>query len=306
MTVPAIDTVSTATETASAEGQVAPETQETPVSAPVAEEAATEPQPEPQPSAAEEEDKAVKAAVAATLGDAAPEAPESDTVTLSKTELEEREKRAAQSASDRATEQLQRENQRQQEQAQARGRIRSDMRRDIEAHVKKAVDSGEPSGDIIDEINRRYGMSLFEEANEAVTTYTDNEAFQALAAVPGVVDAAPEDLTALGRPFSRPADKFAAMFEIAVAVTRKQVKAEMADWVEKEVVKRVRPATEAATKRALAEIRGAHKGGELPKGEAVIKTDLTLAAYRDMTSDERKQVTKEQIDAMTRGAMGMA
>jgi cytochrome c-type biogenesis protein CcmH/NrfF len=276
------DTTSTATETASAEGQVAPETQETPASAPAAEVAATESQPETQPSAAEEEDKAVKAAIDAQFGEAAPEAPESDTVTLSKAELEEREKRAAQSAADSAANQVRQETQRQQELAQARGRIRMDMRRDVEAHVRKAVESGEPAGDIIDEISKRYGLSLFEEANEALTSYMDAEAFQALGAIPGVVDAAPEELTPLSRPFKEPRDKFAAMFEIAVAVTRKQVKAEMADWVEKEVVKRVRPATEAATKRALAEIRGAQPGGELPKGEATGQdpTDADVAKHK--------------------------
>jgi len=274
-------TVSTATETASAEGQVAPETQETPTE-PAAEVAATEPAPETQPSAEEELDKQVKAAVDAQFGEAAPEAPESDTVTLSKTDLEEREKRAAQSAADRATEQLRRENQRQQEQAQARGRIRADMRRDIEAHLKKVVDSGEASSDIIDEINRRYGMSLFEEANEAVTTYTDNEALQALGAIPGVVDATPEDLAPLSKPFSRPADKFAAMFEVAYNQGIKKGEANKADWADREATKKARVATEAGVKKILADIRGAQKGGELPKGEATGQgpTDAEVHAYR--------------------------
>jgi hypothetical protein len=47
----------------------------------------------------------------------------------------------------------------------------------------------------------------------------------------------------------------------------------------------VRPATEAATKRALAEIRGAQKGGELPKGEPV-SGRLTEADIAKMSPDE--------------------
>jgi len=276
------DTTSTATETASAEGQVAPETQETPASAPAAEVAATEPQPEPQPSAAEEEDKAVKAAIDAQFGEAAPEAPESDTVTLSKAELEEREKRAAQSAADSAANQVRQETQRQQELAQNRGRIRADLGRKIDEHLQEVVRTGEVRPGMLGDLQREFGTALYEEAVEYVTNYTESEFFQALGALPGMAELTDEDVAPLKRGFARPADKFAAALEIAVAQTRKQVKAEMADWVEKEVVKRVRPATEAATKRALAEIRGAQPGGELPKGEATGQdpTDADVAKHK--------------------------
>lgn len=300
-------TTSTGSEPASAEGQVAPETQETPTAEPAAEADATEPAPEPQPSAEEEEDARVKAAVDAQFGETAPEPVESDKLTLSKAELEERERRAAQSAADRATEEVRRETQRQQEMAQARGRIRADMRRDIGEALKKAVDNGDTSDAFLDDINRRYGTSLFEEANEALSRFTHDEFFQAMGAVvPGIADATPEELAPLGKPFARLADEFAAALGIAMAFKEKQVKAEMADWAEKEAAKKARVATEAGIKKILADLRGAQKGGELPKGESIHRTTLTLAAYRDMTPEERKQVSKEDIDAMTRGAMGVA
>jgi FtsZ-binding cell division protein ZapB len=276
------EVASTGSETASEEGQVATEAQATPEGVPAAEAAATESKPELQPSAEAEEDAKVKAALDAQFGEAVPAAEESDKVTLSKVELEERERRAAQSAADRAAEEVRRENQRVQEQAQSRGRIRADMHRDISEAVKKAVESGEPTDAFIRDIDQRYGRALYEEANEYVSTTIDNAAIQALSALPGMDKLTDEDTAPLARPMRTPVDRFAAMFEIAVAQTRKQVKAEMEDWAEKEANKRARAKSEAALKQIRAEERGAQTGGELPKGEATGQgpTDADVSAHR--------------------------
>jgi len=300
------ETTSPTTETASAEGQVTAEAQETPESAPVADAATTEPQPEPQPSADEEYAKTVKAAVDAQFpGEAAPEATAGE-ATFTKAELDAQLERAEQSAADRAANQVRQENQRQQEIVANRGRLRAEMRRDIGESLKKIADSGEVSDGFLNDVDQRYGRAIYEEATEFVSTTIDNAAIRALSAVPGATELTEEDVSGLSRPFKTPQDRFAAFFEIAHNLGIKQGEANKAAWAEKEAAKRTRVATEAATNRALAEIRGKQPGGELPKGEAVIRTELTLSQYRDMSSEERKSVTKEQIDAMTRGAMGMA
>jgi len=279
------ETTSPDTETASAEGQVAPETQETPESAPAADAATTEPQPEPQPSVDEELAKTVKAAVDAQFGEAAPEV-QAGEATFTKAELDAQLERAEQSAADRAANQVRQENQRQQEIAANRGRLRAEMRRDIGESLKKIADSGEVSDGFLNDVDQRYGRAIYEEATEFVSTTIDNAAIQALSAVPGATELTEEDVSGLSRPFKTPQDRFAAFFEIAHNLGIKQGEANKAAWAEKEAAKRARVATEAATNRALAEIRSKQPGGELPKGEAAPSGKLTEADIAKMTPEE--------------------
>ena len=281
--------------------------EETPVGAPppeTAEIAATD----TVPDLDAEIQKQVDSAIAELTPEAAAPSDGEEKVTLTKTELEEQKRLAAQSAKDKARFEAGEEARKRDEITRQRQTRRTELHRRIGAAAETTLNTdGTIRPDFAETVARDYEADMSQEAAEKVYGDISQAMFQALRGLPVMAHAAQEDWEPMSQNARTDAEALGNMVQVALNAQKRQIEAEVDKRAEKKARDLLPPLVSAGVKKTLLSIQGTQEDKELPKGEGTRKTKLTLGAYwNDMTPEERKQVPKEDVDAMTRAAMGLA
>jgi hypothetical protein len=232
---------------------------------------------------------------------------EDEKITLTKKELEAREFQARQSAADRATREAEERLAERDQQLRLRAAMEQQMRTRIHERAKGILDAGgELPPDFGDAIAAEYRDTYYGEGYTVASQRFAQAALKSLNALDGAKDAPDDVMQPLHRQAKSEEDVFDALLEVAHALGRRSLEEEFEKRVEAEANKRAQVKTAVTMKKWLKEQRAAQEPAQLPEGVGASAGELTVAQYAAMSPEEKRNLPKEKIDAMTRRAMGMA
>jgi hypothetical protein len=284
-------------------------TQETPVEAPV-----TPPSETPPETPAEQDaelDTETQKNLDKFLAELTPKEetppPTDETVTLTKKELDAQIFRERQSAEDRAGRKATEAQAERERQVQIAYQEQASMHGEIQGLIRGYVDRAEEiPANFAEHVLVRGRQRYYTEGYKVASQSFALAALSALDTLDGSKDAPEEVLAPLQRQAKNESELFSGVLEVAHALGRRSLEGEFEKRVQAEVNKRVPTEVSVQIKKFMIQNRAAQPSGQLPEGSGAAGGDLTLEAYGSMSPEERRRVSKEQIDALTRQRMGVA
>lgn len=232
---------------------------------------------------------------------AAPRAGEEESddspVTLTRKEIQERERRARQAGYDRGSRDSHEVVNRRQQEAEMVTALRDSTREQIsrlaQEHLSK---SGELPSDFAEEAIAAYEGAFYERAETQVGSRLAMAAIQALNAYPFVGALSGADFQRIANS-ATDEGSYHAIYDLLLERGKEGWKKDEAKRIERQANEMLKPMLRAGMKRLMLKLRGDIGPSESLQGTAP-RPGLSMKEYLNMSSDQRRALNPKDIDAM--------